>query len=110
MRDLTIQDIRKVAQGRYMRKHRGKMMIVIGSWLGSLLLFFIGFMMSKGSGVTVSDDRWIWIFVFASGLVLLTVAYVILAIVFSYLESRFIWKFQQEWSDNNKTVSETYRS
>ena len=103
MKDLTVEDVRRVAQGRYWRKHRGKMMITIGVWLACVSLVAFGFVTNKGHDL-------VWFLIFAGLLSLSVIAYVFLVIVFSYLESRFMWKFQQEWSDNNKIIPEDYRS
>ena len=43
MKDLTVEDVRRVAQGRYWRKHRGKMMITIGAWLAWVSLCLVSF-------------------------------------------------------------------
>jgi hypothetical protein len=113
MRDLTIQDIRKVAQGRYMRKHRGKIAIVAFSMIAWMILWVIVWSCYVNGhrgieGYVATNDVWYWLFsVFLwSSLI----AYVVLAVVFGYLESRFMWKFQQQWSDNNKMIPEDYRS
>jgi len=113
MKDLTIQDIRKIAQGRYMRKHRGKITIIASSIIAWMILWVIIYS-SYVSSVKIIDgyvygrDFWFWVvsFFLYSSLAI----YGVLAIVFSYLESRFVWKFQQEWADSNKTVPEDYRS
>jgi hypothetical protein len=113
MKDLTVEDIRKVASGRYIRKHRGKIAIIASSIIAWMILWVIVYS-NYMHGARLIDgyvevkDMWFWIinfFLFSS-----LIIYVVLAIVFSYLESRFVWKFQQEWADSNKTVPEDYRS
>jgi len=113
MRDLTIQDIRKVAQGRYMRKHRGKIAIIAFSVIAWMILWVIvwsGYNAGHRdiAGYSSINDVWYWVFSFFLWSSL--IGYLVLACVFSYLESRFVWKFQQKWSDDNKIIPEDYRS
>jgi len=113
MKDLTVEDIRKVAQGRYMRKHRGKIAIIAFSVIAWMVLWLIIFGSYQAGHaaidgyVAVKDFRfWLISFFLWSSII----GYLVLACVYSYLESRFMWKFQQEWSDNNKIIPEDYRS
>jgi len=113
MRDLTVEDVRRVASGRYMRKHRGKVAIIASgviAWMFLWVIVYSNYMqgVKKIEGYVYANDLWFWVidfFLFSS-----LIVYIVLAIVFVYLESRFQWKFQQGWADNNKTIPEDYRS
>jgi hypothetical protein len=66
MKDLTVEDIRKVASGRYIRKHRGKIAIIASSIIAWMILWVIVYS-NYMHGARLIDgyvevkDMWFWI-------------------------------------------------